>query len=575
MGVPGFFAWILQKYSQRGIVCENIKEKINNLYIDANCLFHPQCFKVLDKYYRDPIDVLENKMINQIIQYITYLIDHVNPTLVYIAVDGVAPASKIKQQRIRRYKSQKDNELKNKIKEKYHIPIKDKWSNMSLTPGTQFMEKLHQELLKYFREFATSKKIKIIYSSYHVPGEGEHKILNYIKNDNSDGSTGKQVIYGLDADLIFLSMVCHNKSIYLLRETGAMSLDNHDNDINEVLTYANIDVLKQCFIEKITEMIYKKANDYGTDVKLNDNLINDIIFICYFLGNDFIPHLPTIDIKKNGLDILLESYVETYVKYQKPLIIYQSKNNLVNVDMIFLDNFISQLSTQEKVFFEHILPTHTLKCQNRICMSYNPYDIEIWNLDNMRIIKSLDVYKLDQGTIEDWKFRYYEYYFGGNEHQDDLIKKLCEQYLDGIMWSTKYYFEGCPSWDWVFPYVNAPFLSDLSKFIRASRYDINQKKFNLGEPLKPLTQLLSVIHPAYSHLLPPEYQKLMINKTSPIIDLFPIDIVFDTANKDLLWQCNPKLPYTDLERIKKETKQLTRYSKENILNTQTDDICLP
>ena len=57
MGVPGFFLWLWKKYkknnfvfSKTGIDDEDLSNKINNIdyfLIDANCLIHPTCFKVL------------------------------------------------------------------------------------------------------------------------------------------------------------------------------------------------------------------------------------------------------------------------------------------------------------------------------------------------------------------------------------------------------------------------------------------------------------------------------------------------------------------------------------------------
>ena len=44
----------------------------------------------------------------------------------------------------------------------------------------------------------------------------------------------------------------------------------------------------------------------------NDNLIQDFVFICYFIGNDFLPKIPSIDIifnEKifNGIELLINN----------------------------------------------------------------------------------------------------------------------------------------------------------------------------------------------------------------------------------------------------------------------------
>jgi 5'-3' exonuclease len=119
MGVPGFFAWLLKKYKSNKLILDSINVKKDVLYIDANCLFHPQCFKILHNYKFKTVEKLEKKMIQQIKYYISYLINFVQPTHTFIAVDGVAPMAKMNQQRKRRFKSIKDKKVYNELKLKH------------------------------------------------------------------------------------------------------------------------------------------------------------------------------------------------------------------------------------------------------------------------------------------------------------------------------------------------------------------------------------------------------------------------------------------------------------------------
>ena len=101
MGVPYFFGWLLRKYKKNNIIIPHIDKKIDVLYLDSNCLFHPQCFKVIDLNENvKSIDILEKKMFKRILQYIDFLIEYCNPRKeVFISVDGVAPLAKMNQQR--------------------------------------------------------------------------------------------------------------------------------------------------------------------------------------------------------------------------------------------------------------------------------------------------------------------------------------------------------------------------------------------------------------------------------------------------------------------------------------------
>ena len=53
------------------------------------------------------------------------------------------------QQRKRRFKSTYESDLKNKIKEKHNKQIID-WNNAAITPGTEFMENLHNKYHKLY-----------------------------------------------------------------------------------------------------------------------------------------------------------------------------------------------------------------------------------------------------------------------------------------------------------------------------------------------------------------------------------------------------------------------------------------
>jgi hypothetical protein len=303
MGVPGFFAWILKNYKKSNMITNvsknnDLKDNVSNIFLDLNCLIHPQCFAILfeNKELKN-IDRLETKMINQVIKYLDEIINLVNPSeLIYIAIDGVAPMAKIKHQRTRRFKSVKDNETKNNIRKKHNIPEENLWSNACITPGTIFMEKLTKSIINYINHNKqnNNKKRKVIFSTSNTPAEGEHKILQYIRNNNI---TGNSVIYGLDADLLFLSLSTHNENIYLIRESQELGKEAETStDATAKFNYVSIDILRTCILQ---EMVFRIADegDEKMENKIIDNsinFINDFIFICFLLGNDFVPNIVSV-----------------------------------------------------------------------------------------------------------------------------------------------------------------------------------------------------------------------------------------------------------------------------------------
>ena len=137
-------------------------------------------------------------------------------------------------------------------------------------------------------------------------------------------------------------------------------------------------------------------------------------------------------------------------------------------------------------------------------------------IDNLLFKIKNDV-KLGKDNSENWKFRYYKKYYHTEINQRELVKYACDKYFEGLIWVANYYFDKCPSWNWYYPFDHAPFISDMADFIR--KYDFNSITFNLGKPIRPIEQLLCVLPPQSSYLLPKTCHWLMKSSKSPIIYL--------------------------------------------------------
>ena len=606
MGVPLFFRLLNKKYH---IIRSSPDKTIKALYIDTNCLLHPQCFTVLDQN-KDLADqkVLFEKMAHRIVEYINYLIRLVNPTdLVYIAIDGVAPLAKINQQRMRRFGYA--NNYRNDIYKKYGYKVNENWSNIVITPGTKFMHDLHLMLHEYYINHIKSNPsstYKIIYDSYLTPGEGEHKILQHLKQTTSIDEPNATIIYGLDADLIFLAMASLRPNIYLLRESSHFNRDGDTDDTNieQELCYADIDFAKESINKEFNEYYMKfmidrhgtTTNNFDvfddinvtTDIDSTDKLktlhrfdfTNDYIFICYLLGNDFLPHLPSIDISMEGMTILFNAYIEVFQMLGRNLITLtecqiltkttkttksklkstkstKSKINTkiktkikMSIDNEFLIEFIRLVASREEDFFRSILPEGLRRHHNRRCLETEPHKREIWRIENLKDVVVQDVVRLGMGRADDWKFRYYSHYFKTAEHMSEMVDRVCHNYIEGLIWVARYYFESCPTWRWQYKFTHAPFLSDLLIYLESKNImtDFNTK---YQEPVNMYTQLVSVVPPSYSHILPLELQHLNSTIDSAIIDMFPIGYKIDMINKTQLYKCVPMIPYLNASRVDK------------------------
>jgi 5'-3' exoribonuclease 2 len=375
MGVPAMFRWLSQKYPKIvSTVQEELPKKVgdhvipvdrtgpnpngeefDNLYLDMNGIVHP-CSHPEDK----PAPKTEADMMMAIFEYTDRCVGMVRPRkLLYMAVDGVAPRAKMNQQRSRRFRAAKEAKEKDDERAEFQKMLNSQkasrgedissleeviektWDSNAITPGTPFMHLL-AESLQYWcaYKFTTDpswKDMKVIISDASVPGEGEHKIMNFIRSQRSmpthDPNTS-HVIYGLDADLIMLSLATHEPYFRVLREDVF-----YDSGKDKVCTRCGRkghirnncefpDDGKKLTEEEAAEEWSNSEHQLKPFIWLHTNILreylavemdtpkrkfkydlerslDDWVFMCFFVGNDFLPHLPSLEIRDQGIDLLI------------------------------------------------------------------------------------------------------------------------------------------------------------------------------------------------------------------------------------------------------------------------------
>ena len=184
MGIPYYYSYLIKKYNKKILIKfnNNDNNKLNYSFLDSNSIIYDICRSEMNE---------SQIIINVCNKLNDYLIIFDCSILNYITFDGLPPFGKIKQQRSRRYKSYITKKLLN---------TNVVWDTCSITTGTKFMNTLTEEIHKY----KFKKNVKI--SSSNEAGEGEHKIFEYIRNNTKILKDEDILIYGLDADLIMLSL---------------------------------------------------------------------------------------------------------------------------------------------------------------------------------------------------------------------------------------------------------------------------------------------------------------------------------------------------------------------------------
>ncbi|KAK5662795.1 hypothetical protein OQA88_6204 [Cercophora sp. LCS_1] len=357
MGVPKFFRWLSERYPAISqLIAENRIPEFDCLYLDMNGIIHNCTHKdsADDVHFR----MTEEEMFIAIFNYIEHLFGKIKPKqLFFMAIDGVAPRAKMNQQRARRFRTALDAEKAREkaVRDGKELPKEEPFDSNCITPGTEFMAKLSQQL-KYFINKKVSEDRdwqmpEIVLSGHEVPGEGEHKIMEYIRNARAQPDYNPNVrhcLYGLDADLIMLGLLSHDPHFCLLREEVQFGRAK-DKHKSKDLERQNFYLMHLCIVREYLELEFQDLKKEGAMPFPFDmeRVIDDFILMAFFVGNDFLPNLPHLHINEGALATMFRIYKEVLPRCGG----YVNEGGKVNVQRLGM--LLEQLSKEEYRFFEH------------------------------------------------------------------------------------------------------------------------------------------------------------------------------------------------------------------------------
>jgi 5'-3' exoribonuclease 1 len=250
-----------------------------------------------------------------------------------------------------------------------------------------------------------------------------------------------------------------------------------------------------------------------------NRIIDDFVFMCTLVGNDFLPHSPHMDIDSGALSIMLSTYRDGFDDVK-------TGGYLTDKEKIHphrFEAFISKLSRFEAGFF-----------QNR---SVEEREAK-WRAATYRKHYYLTKLNIDIDTDEG----------------EAAVRLMVRDYLEGLHWVLGYYHNGCPSWGWFFPHLYSPLASDVVN-IGADFYGKHKGRqmealdFNQGVPFQSLAQLLSVLPPQSCDLLPASYASIMLKEGSPLAEYYPKVFTTDPNGKRQPWESVVQIPFIDEQAL--------------------------
>ncbi len=525
MGIPSYYRRLIKQVY--GFYCPR-PDSIDRLLMDYNCLI----YQVLRSVPAGSGSEWENRFIEDICKYTAHIMDsaHVTPDKVYIAMDGIVPLAKMKQQRMRRFRAAA-------------TAVKDAWDTNAITPGTSFMKNLALSLRSTFPTATISDTGEF--------GEGEHKLMSYMRKH---GSEGNNVIYGLDGDLFVLGILNQalftpSANIFFLRE-NTMNKENPNE-----LVWHSLQALR-------TGLLKEKSVD------LSDNeWLKEYAIAMSLLGNDFVPNGLAFRIREGGHERLLSYLVRLH---SSGLRLCGKTNGLLVEGWI---QIFKWLAADEERF---ILKSIQQK-KNAVMAAKGNFTSEDLPLQRFEDDEGQLLWQ-GESLHRDWKKIYarvgLEAPLGAEIH---YLTDSARQYINALEWIYNYYccsgLQEAVDFNWMYPYSTAPLFGAVSAIFTgfSAPFDNSVRVSGLCPVAKPtvtepqldsvqdsvrvlmakptVTEQLAIVLPPASWYLIPKCPERQLLVKAPY--LFPKgELKYYSFGKRFTWECEAHIPIPTISDVR-------------------------
>ncbi len=484
--------------------------KIDTLLFDFNCMIY-QILRAPEVppfpgYGHIDADAWENDVCQRICEYTANVWNEVGkPKRVFLAIDGVVPMAKIRQQRLRRFKSiwTAKEEVVRGIRP--HDP--NRWDTNAITPGTAFMERLSIRLTKQCKTMGWTL------SDASEPGEGEQKCMAFWRKDAD--SMGNVVIYGLDADLILLCLLTKQLlktqgSVWCIRESAEWESGSSG--------------FMRLSIDKLFDALRNPAMD-----PLEWTL--DYVAAMSFLGNDFVPHGLTLKIRDGGHDRIVKDLKDLHTSGLR-------LTTVVDGRIVYNLEAVQRLAKTWAAQEEQKL----LECMKNKHHKINYEDWQmlpcVWAEEQKVLCPAPKVLHAD------WTERMMAAWFG----KGVTTQQVCAAYAYGLQWILDYYTGQIPvNMTWIYPWSLPPSWNQWSVYCAGQSHLELPKAAVTHSQILPQEQLAMVLPLESWHFLrDPKLQTL----PSRFPQFWPSKFGFFSAGKTFLWECEAELPLLHLATVR-------------------------
>lgn len=522
MGIPSYYRQLLQDVPEL-VIKQHPTDALSWLFMDYNGLIY-HCLQRADvpPYSETNREEWETAFLEIVVSSTLWMIRQVAPTVgVFFAMDGVVPMAKMRQQRLRRFTSvwlrTHDASQKAEKAEKT-----DRWDTNAITPGTVFMTRLRQRLERMIREHGTATWHL---SSSDEPGEGEHKILSAWRTGAYQGSVA---VYGLDADLIVLSLLgmetAGRSQIWLFREEPpqAHSASPQEGGVGALraptMEWFSVHALRSWLIREVAPASHR-------------NFLLSYMMAMSFLGNDFLPRSIGLTLRQEGHSVLIDAL---------HLLLSQG-TSLVCPDTLEIREdgllrLLRMFASQEEIHIAHALFQKQRQARYVDRVPLGDKDWPLTQNEEAFLLRGKDT------LIPGWQELYRTTFFPGQE-----ISRICSEYLYGIQWNWAYYTgryeEVC--FNWYYPFTLPPLWTWLCaetcpSFPRTVQVRVTD--------IRPVEQLAAVLPLESWGLIPP-----CAERSLPLLApyWFPTSFSFHSVGKRFFWECEAMIPIPSILEVKR------------------------